>query len=99
MDIEIDFKEAQLPRQRPPRRRLDTCEVTADNQTLTDVQSINRVKHPAVDKIILNLKTRFAENDNEFLWSLVKFFTMEKPDEESLKFVSELVRVLFTTGT
>ena len=79
MDIEIDFNGAKLARQRPSRRRLDTCEVTADNQEFTDVESFNRVTHyyPAVDKIILELKTRFTENDSKGLCSLGKMMMPE----------------------
>ena len=88
----MDFKEAKLPRQRPSKRRLDTCEFAADNDEFTDVEEFNRVTHcyPALDKIILELKTRFAENDNKVLCSLGKILTIEKPDDESFKVVSEL---------
>ena len=45
VDIEIVFKEAKLPQQRPSRRILDTCEFTAYNQEFTDVKSFNRVTY------------------------------------------------------
>ena len=67
--------------------------VTADNQELTDVESFNKVRHyypaAAVDNIILERKTRFAENDNKVVCYLGKILTMEKPDDESFKVVSE----------
>ena len=87
----MDFKEAKLPRQRPSKRRLDICEFTADNHEFTEVEEFHRVTHyyPALDKIILELKTRFAENDNKVLCSLGKILTIEKPDDESFKVVSD----------
>ena len=68
----MGFKEAKLPRQRPSKRRLDICELTADNHEFTELEEFHRVAHyyyPALDKIILELKTRFAENDNKALCS------------------------------
>ena len=91
VNIEMDFKEAKLPQQRPSKRRLDICEFTADKHELTEVEDFHRVTHyyPALDKIILELKTRFAENDNKVLCSLGKIITIENPDAESFKVVSE----------
>ena len=85
------FKEVKLPRQRPSKRRLDICEFTDDNHQFTEVEKFHRVTHycPALDKIILELKTRFAENDNKVLSSLGKILTIAKPDDESFKVVSE----------
>ena len=58
LEIEIDFQESKLPRQRPSRRRVDTSEVTADNHEFTDLKEFNRVTHyyHALDKIIFELK-------------------------------------------
>ena len=77
LEIEMDFQETKLPRQRPLRRRVDISEVTADNHEFTDVKEFNRVTHyyPALDKIIFELKNRFSENDNKVLCSLGKIIT------------------------
>ena len=93
-DIDIDFREAKLPRQRPSTRRLGTVQPTCQNTVFSDVKEFHKITHyfPALDKIIMELTTRFGENDNKILCSLGKLLSLEQPDDETFKTVSEFYK-------
>ena len=90
-NIDIDFIEAKLPRQRPSKRRLGNQEPNCENTVFDTVEKYNKVTHfyPALDKIINELKNRFAENDNKILCSMGKILSQERPDDEAFSVVSE----------
>ena len=89
-DINLDFKEAKLPRQRPSRRRLNQQELRSENHEFTDLVTYNKITHyfPALERIIGELKRRFSENDSAVVCSLGKLISTVKPADEDFKTVA-----------
>ena len=90
-DVDVDFIEAKLPRQRPSRRRLGTEEPSCENTVFDSVQMYNKVNHffPAIDKVTTELKSRFSENDNTILCSMGKLLSLDQPGDDAFSVVSE----------
>ena len=72
-EIDVDFREAKLPRQKPSTRRLGTVQASCEN-TVFSVENYNKVNNyiPALDRIISEFKSRFAENDSFVLCALTR---------------------------
>ena len=89
-EIDVDFQEANLPRQKPSTRRLGTVEASCENTVFT-VENYNKVNNyiPALDRIISEFKSRFAENDSVVLCALANILTNENPDDEAFKEVAK----------
>ena len=89
-EIDVDFREAKLPRQKPSTRRLGTVEASCENTVFT-VENYNKVNNyiPALDRIISEFKSRFAENDSVVLCALANILTNENPDDEAFKEVAK----------
>ena len=85
-EIDVDFREAKLPRQKPSTRRLGTVEASCENTVFT-VETYNKVNNylPAIDRIVSEFKSRFAENDSVVLCALGQILTDDNPDDEAFK--------------
>ena len=91
-DIEVEFRDAKLPNRRPSRRQQSLVgESSAGNVLFEDLQSYQRVTnyYPAMDKIITELKNRFAENDQDTLCALESVIHDKDVTAESFTIVSE----------
>ena len=93
-EIDVDFREAKLPRQKPSTRRLGTVEASCENTVFT-VENYNKVNNyiPALDRIISEFKSRFAENDSFVLCALTNILTNENPDDEAYKEVAKFYTI------
>ena len=93
-EIDVDFREAKLPRQKPSTRRLGTVEASCENTVFT-VENYNKVNNyiPALDRIISEFKSRFAENDSVVLCALANILTNENPDDEAFKEVAKFYTI------
>ena len=59
--------------------------------TVFSVENYNKVNNyiPALDRIISEFKSRFAENDSVVLCALANILTNENPDDEAFKEVAK----------
>ena len=91
-DDYIEFKEAKLPNRKPSRRRQNLLGESSDgNHEFSDIKTYHRITHffPALDKVIFELRSRFAENENEVLCSLEEIICESNPDDKHFECVSE----------
>ena len=91
-DIDIVFKDCKLPVRRPSKRHQALLgESSSANTAFTDIESHYRINiyYTAMDKIITELKSRFAENENVILCALDKLVFESNVDDDSFRIVSE----------
>lgn len=89
----FSFKDASAPRNRAPSRRLQALigesSTTSLHQQPTP-ESHYRITtyYPTLDKVILEMRTRFQTNDQDILCALADVVFSQKPSEGSIALVS-----------
>ena len=75
--IDMDFKEPRMPRSVP--------------ENVTDLKSYQKVKsyYPSLDRVIMELKNRFSENDQIHLCSLGSLIFDDDPSEKDIKIAAD----------
>ena len=92
VDTDVEFKDAKLPTRRPSRRQQALLgESSAGSVEFNDVRSYQRVTnyYPALDKIVMELKSRFSENDQNTLCALEAIIHDKKVSDNSFDIVSK----------
>ena len=91
--VELDFKNAKLPRSRQPalRRQALLGEESGGHTVMNDVRNHYRVNlfYPALDKTVTELKERFSENYDVVLCALSSVIFDPDPTQESFKTLSQ----------
>ena len=91
-DDYIEFEEAKLPNCKPSRRRQNLLGESSDgNYEFSDIKTYHRITNffPALDKVIFELRSRFAENENVVLCSLEEIICESNPEDKHFECVSE----------
>ena len=95
-EIDSDFKDPKLPRHKPSKRRQVLMgESSSGHIEFSDLKSYHRINHfyPSLDKIIIELKNRFAENDQNILCALGSLIFDKNIEEDTFKIVSEFYKL------
>ena len=90
-DIDIDFREAKLPKRKPSRRHQALVGEAYVGDTLqSNIQSHHRITSffPAMDMIVSELKNRFAENEQDILCALESLVFDKEVDKSAFEKVS-----------
>ena len=98
-DTEFSFKDAKIPRKKPSKRLQamlgETSSTPTDTAEPDSPESHRKVNtyYSSLDKVLLELQTRFSSNDQEVLCSLGDIALQEKPSERSFDTVSTFYKL------